>query len=85
MSEALARTREFDAFNRLTSYVIHDVKNSVSALSLLACNALTHFDAPEFQRDGIRTLSRTVERMKGPRPALHDLLDKHGVDTSAFR
>jgi putative PEP-CTERM system histidine kinase len=65
MSEALARTREFDAFNRLTSYVIHDVKNSVSALSLLARNALTYFDDPEFQRDSIRTLSRTVDRMKG--------------------
>jgi putative PEP-CTERM system histidine kinase len=65
MSEALARTREFDAFNRLTSYVIHDVKNSVSALSLLARNALTYFDDPEFQRDSIQTLSRTVERMKG--------------------
>jgi putative PEP-CTERM system histidine kinase len=65
MSEALARTREFDAFNRLTSYVIHDVKNSVSALSLLARNALTHFDDPEFQRDSIRTLSRTAERMIG--------------------
>jgi putative PEP-CTERM system histidine kinase len=64
MSEALARTREFDAFNRLTSYVIHDVKNSVAALSLLARNALTHFDDREFQRDSIRTLSRTVERMK---------------------
>jgi putative PEP-CTERM system histidine kinase len=65
MSEALARTREFDAFSRLTSYVIHDVKTSVSALSLLARNALTHFDDPEFQRDSIRTLSRTAERMMG--------------------
>jgi putative PEP-CTERM system histidine kinase len=63
MSEALARTREFDAFHRLTSYVIHDLKNSVSALSLLARNALTYFDDPEFQQDSIRTLSRTVERM----------------------
>jgi putative PEP-CTERM system histidine kinase len=76
MSEALARTREFDAFNRLTSYVIHDVKNSVSALSLLARNALTHFDDPEFQRDSIRTLSRTAERMM-------DLLAKLGSPPEA--
>jgi putative PEP-CTERM system histidine kinase len=65
ISDALARTREFDAFNRITSYVIHDVKNSASALSLLARNALTHFDDPEFQRDTIRTLSKTVDRMNG--------------------
>jgi putative PEP-CTERM system histidine kinase len=76
MSETLARTREFDAFSRLTSYVIHDVKNSVSALSLLARNALTHFDDPEFQRDSIRTLSRTAERMM-------DLLAKLGSPPEA--
>jgi putative PEP-CTERM system histidine kinase len=64
ISETLARSREFDAFSRLTSYVIHDVKNCVSALSLLARNALTHADDPEFQRDSIRTLSRTVDRMR---------------------
>ncbi len=64
LSETVAQTREFEAFNRLTSFVIHDLKNSISALSLLSQNALEHFDDPEFQRDAIKTLSRTVERMK---------------------
>lgn len=64
LSEAAARTREFEAFHRLTSFVIHDLKNSVSALSMLSSNALRHFDDPEFQRDTVRTLSRTVDRMK---------------------
>lgn len=65
LSEALAQTREFEAFHRLTSFVIHDLKNSISALSMLSQNALEHFDDPDFQRDALRTLSRTVERMKG--------------------
>lgn len=65
LSEALAQSREFDAFHRLTSFVIHDLKNSISALSLLSQNALANFDDPEFQRDAIRTLSRTVDRMSG--------------------
>jgi putative PEP-CTERM system histidine kinase len=65
MSERLAQAREFEAFHRLTSFVIHDLKNSISALSLLSQNALEHFDDPEFQRDALRTLSRTVERMQG--------------------
>jgi putative PEP-CTERM system histidine kinase len=64
LSETLARSREFEAFHRLTSFVIHDIKNAVSALSMLSRNALDHFDNPEFQRDAIRTLSRTVERMQ---------------------
>jgi putative PEP-CTERM system histidine kinase len=63
LSEALAQSREFEAFHRLTSFVVHDLKNSISALSMLSEHALKHFDDPEFQRDAITTLARTVERM----------------------
>lgn len=48
----------------VTRAVIHDIKNSVSALSLLADNATKHLAEPEFQRDALITLSRTVERMR---------------------
>ena len=64
LSETLAQAREFEAFHRLTSFVIHDLKNAVSALSMLSQNALQHFDDPEFQKDALQTLSRTVDRMK---------------------
>ena len=47
-----------------TTAVIHDIKNSVSALSMLARNAGSNFSDPEFQRDAIVTLSRTVDRMR---------------------
>lgn len=65
LSETLTRAREFEAFHRLTSFVMHDLKNSIAALSMLSDNALKHFDDPEFQRDAVRTLARTVDRMKG--------------------
>jgi putative PEP-CTERM system histidine kinase len=65
LSEDLARAREFDAFARLASFVVHDLKNLISGLSLLSQNAVKHFDDPEFQRDTILSLSRTVERMQG--------------------
>ena len=64
LSETLAQAREFEAFHRLTSFVIHDLKNAVSALSMLSQNALQHFDDPEFQKDALQTLSRTVGRIK---------------------
>jgi putative PEP-CTERM system histidine kinase len=64
LSESLARSREFEAFHRLTSFVIHDLKNSISALSMLSENALKNFDDPEFQRDALRTVVKTVDRMK---------------------
>ena len=64
LSESIAQAREIETFDRVTAAVIHDIKNSVSALSLLSRNALRNFDDPEFQRDTITTLSRTVDRMQ---------------------
>ncbi|MBI2216464.1 MAG: PEP-CTERM system histidine kinase PrsK [Candidatus Rokubacteria bacterium] len=64
LSERLARTREFETFHRLTSFVIHDLKNAISALSMLTQNALDHMGDPEFQRDAIHTVSRTAGRMR---------------------
>jgi signal transduction histidine kinase len=64
LSEQLAESRAFDAFNRLSSFIIHDLKNSISALSLLTQNAKRHFDDPEFRQDALRTLDRTVARMQ---------------------
>ncbi|MBI1893813.1 MAG: PEP-CTERM system histidine kinase PrsK [Candidatus Rokubacteria bacterium] len=81
LSERLVQSREFEAFNRLTTFVVHDLKNSISALSMLSQNALAHFDDPEFQRDAVRTLSRTVDRMK----ALLSRLSATPVPDSAQR
>ena len=58
------RPRRIDTLDQVTTAAIHDIKNSVSALSLLARNATTNFSDPEFQRDAIATLSRTVGRMQ---------------------
>jgi putative PEP-CTERM system histidine kinase len=64
LSEELSQARTFEAFYRVTSFVIHDLKNSIAALSMLSQNAIEHFDDPHFQRDSILTLSATVDRMK---------------------
>jgi hypothetical protein len=48
----------------VTTAAIHDIKNSVSALSLLVRNAARNFSDPEFQHDAITTLTRTVQRMQ---------------------
>jgi putative PEP-CTERM system histidine kinase len=63
-SESMAQAREMETFDRVTATVIHDIKNSVSALGMLSHNALSNFDDPEFQRDTMTTLSRTVDRMR---------------------
>jgi putative PEP-CTERM system histidine kinase len=64
LSERLAQSRAFEGFNRLSSFIIHDLKNSVSALSMLTQNARQRFDEPAFRVDALKTLTRTVERMQ---------------------
>jgi len=64
LAETVAHTREMETFDRLSAAVIHDIKNAVSALALLSRNAASNLDDPEFQRDTISTLVRTVDRMK---------------------
>jgi putative PEP-CTERM system histidine kinase len=62
-TEALLEARKFDAFNRMSAFVVHDLKNLVSQLSLVLRNAERHRDNPEFQRDMLDTVHNVVERM----------------------
>ena len=62
-SEAVPEPRRLETLDRFTAVAMHDLKNAVSALSLLARNATHNFADPEFQRDATITLSRTVARM----------------------
>ena len=64
MSEAAAKPRALETVDRVKATAIHDLKNSVSALSLLSRNAASNFSDPEFQRDAMVSISRTVERMR---------------------
>ena len=64
-SEALLEARKFDAFNRMSAFVVHDLKNLVAQLSLMLRNAERHRDNPEFQRDMLMTVEHVVGRMNG--------------------
>lgn len=60
---ALATAQRFDEFNRRFAFIMHDVKNLVSQLTLVARNAEKHAGNPEFQTDMIATLKSSVARM----------------------
>jgi len=62
-TEALLEARKFDAFNRMSAFVVHDLKNLVAQLTLMLKNAERHRDNPEFQRDMLATVQHVVERM----------------------
>jgi len=60
---ALVQARQFEAFNRFSAYVVHDLKNLVSQLALVVKNAEKHKHNPEFMDDAIETVDNAVERM----------------------
>jgi putative PEP-CTERM system histidine kinase len=61
---ALMVARQFESFNRMSTFVVHDLKNLVSQLSLLIPNAEKHRNNPEFQRDMLDTVNYSVQKMK---------------------
>lgn len=62
-SNQLIVARQFESFNRTTTFVIHDLKNLVAQLSLLLANAEKHKHNPEFQADMLETVESAVARM----------------------
>lgn len=62
-AEALLEARQFDAFHKMSAFVVHDLKNLSAQLSLLLSNAERHVANPEFQRDMLETVKNVVERM----------------------
>lgn len=61
--EALVEARQFDAFNKMSAFVVHDLKNLIAQLSLLLRNAEKHAANPQFQADMLDTVQHVVERM----------------------
>lgn len=62
-SKSLFEARQFEAFNRLSAYIVHDLKNVVAQLSLVTANASRHKHKPEFIDDAFSTIENAVGRM----------------------
>lgn len=62
-AKALADARQFEGFNRLSAFVVHDLKNLIAQLSLVATNAERHKHNPEFMEDALITVRNSVDKM----------------------
>jgi putative PEP-CTERM system histidine kinase len=62
-TEALLEAKKFDAFHRMSTFVVHDLKNLIAQLQLLLSNVERHRDNPEFERDMLKTIEHVVGRM----------------------
>ena len=71
-ARSVAESRQFDQFNRRFAFVIHDIKNLVSQLSLMLSNAEKHRNNPEFQEDMFETVRGSVEKLNRMLVRLHE-------------
>jgi putative PEP-CTERM system histidine kinase len=63
LSGRVAELREFEAFQMLSAFLVHDLKNTSSTLSLMLRNMEAHFNNPDFREDALRGLGKSVDRI----------------------
>ena len=63
LSERLVQAKELEAFQAISAFFVHDLKNTASTLSLMLQNMSVHFDDPAFRQDAIRGLSKSVNHL----------------------
>lgn len=76
MTEELAHAREQQAWNKLSTFVLHDIKNAATMLSMLQTNAPAHIHKPEFQDDMLELVDDTIKRMNRVEQRLTTLKDE---------
>jgi putative PEP-CTERM system histidine kinase len=59
----LAEAHQFETYNRMTAFVMHDLKNIAAQLRLISQNAGRHRGNPEFVDDALRTVDSAANRM----------------------
>ncbi len=62
-AQRLAEARQFEGFNRLTAFLMHDLKNVAAQQSLLLQNAERHKHNPAFVDDMLTTVENSVNRI----------------------
>jgi putative PEP-CTERM system histidine kinase len=65
LSKEMMIGRELEAFQSISAFFVHDLKNAASTLSLMLQNLPVHFDDAAFRQDALRGVGSTVERING--------------------
>jgi len=59
LSQKLLQAKELEAFQTMSAFFIHDLKNTASTLNLTLQNLPIHFDNPDFREDALRGMAKT--------------------------
>ena len=62
-SEKLIQNQQFDMFNKISAFAIHDIKNLIAQQGLVVKNAEKYKHHPEFVDDVIATIANSVSKM----------------------
>lgn len=57
------KQEQFQSFHQVVSFVIHDIKNQIATLSLLARNATEYITDQDFQKSLIRSIKNSAENL----------------------
>ncbi len=63
LTEEIMRAKELEAFQAMSAFFVHDLKNAASTLSLTLQNLPVHFDDPAFRQDALRGIADTATRI----------------------
>ncbi len=64
MSKELFEAKQFEQFNKMVSFIVHDMKNALSSIFLLLDNWQKNKNNPEFIDDAYLTLTSVVKKME---------------------
>ncbi len=65
LGERLQQAKEMEAFQVMSAFFTHDLKNLASRLSLVTQNLPRHFANPDFRNDALRTISQSLDKING--------------------
>jgi putative PEP-CTERM system histidine kinase len=63
LTEELLQRREMEAFQHMSTFFIHDLKNTAASLTLMLRNFPAHYDDPAFREDALRGIANTVTKL----------------------
>jgi putative PEP-CTERM system histidine kinase len=63
LSQRLSQAKQLEAFQAMSAFFVHDLKNTASTLSLMLQNLPIHFNDPQFREDALRGISKTVNHI----------------------
>src|SRR5262249_29308208 len=63
LTREIMERKELEAFQTMSAFFIHDLKNAASTLGLTLQNLPTHFDDPAFREDALRGIKVAADRI----------------------